>query len=108
MGRGGGAIKPPGTRGGACDDEKAPAAQSSTLELLVRLQHLFSSDDDPSGLSKPVTVDLAAWLAVWGRVLRIDETTLSAAEVVGADLHLRGPITLNPIEIRTFIATLHL
>jgi hypothetical protein len=87
-----------------CD--KAPAAQHDTLELLVRLQHLFSADDDPNGLSKPVTVDLAAWLAVWGRVLRADETTLSAAVVVGADLH--GPITLRPMQIRTFIVTLRL
>jgi hypothetical protein len=87
-----------------CD--KAPAAHNGTLELLVRLQHLFSSDDDPSGLSKPVSVELVAWLAVWGRVLRVDETTLSAAAVIGADLH--GPITLSPMQIRTFIVTLRL
>ena len=60
--------------------------------------------DDPTGLSKPASVDLTAWLAGWGRVLRIDETTLTAAEVIKPDT--QGPVALNPMEIRTFLVTL--
>ena len=88
-----------------CDDAPAPAP--GTLKLLIRLQHLFSAEDDPDGLSKPVAVDLAAWLAPWGRVLSIDETTLTAAEVIGANV--QGlPVTLSPMEIRTFICVMRL
>ena len=49
-------------------------------------------------------MDLTAWLAGWGRALRIDETTLTAAEVIKADM--QGPVALNPMEIRTFLVTL--
>jgi hypothetical protein len=49
-------------------------------------------------------VDLAAWLATWGQVLRIDETTLTAAEVIRADT--RGSIALHPMQLRTFLVTL--
>jgi hypothetical protein len=95
-----------------CDDyaEAAAAATAAVapLQVLIRLQHLFSAEDDPGGpLSQPVAIDLAAWLAGWlGRVLRIDETTLTAAAVIKTDVQNGGALTIYPMEIRTFIVTL--
>jgi hypothetical protein len=87
-----------------CDPPQEQAGPINTVEVLVRLQHFLSAQDDPGGLSKPASVDLAAWLATWGQVLRIDETTLTAAEVIRADT--RGSIALHPMQLRTFLVTL--
>lgn len=76
---------------------------NESLQLLIRLQHLFSVGDDPE-LSKPVTLDLVAWLSAWGDVLHLDETTLTAAKVIKAQAV--KPLTLSPMEIRTFLVTL--
>ena len=84
-------------------DAAAGTSTDREIELLIRLQHLFSAEDDPGGLSKPVAVDLREFLAPWGKVLQIDETTLTAAQVISADVS--ASLTLSPMEIRTFIAS---
>ena len=79
------------------------AINNGTIELLVRLQHIFSADDDPK-LSEPAQVNLFAWLSKLGTVSRIDETKLTAAEVIRSQL--RGPVRLDPMQLRTFIVEL--
>ena len=56
-----------------CDPATATAA--GQLELVVRLQHMYSAEDDPARLSKPATLNLKAWLSTWGDA-QITETTL--------------------------------
>ena len=94
-----------------CDERAADVVGkdgASRLDLLVRLQHVFSTGESPT-LSKPATVDLKAWLASnlgLGSVWRIDETTLSAGKVIAPDTH--GVVTLAPMQIRTFIVRLQI
>ena len=89
-----------------CDP--ARLAVPGELSLLVRLQHLFSKEDDPSALSQPATVDLSAWLGSWlGDALHIEETTLTGGAI--SDSNAAGaPVTLQPMQIRTFLVTLKL
>lgn len=70
--------------------------------LLLRLRHLFAEDEDAE-FSSAAEVDVANLLSPHWHVLRMAETTLSAARVLTNDV---GPIvSLHPMQIRTFIVT---
>jgi hypothetical protein len=76
------------------------------VQLLVRLQHLFSADESTGRAVRTVEVDLQGFLAQWGgTVLEIDEVTLTAATVLSHKIPLADGVTLTPMQIRTFIAT---
>ena len=76
------------------------------LELLVRLQHLYAVGED-AVLSQPATIDMAAFLAAALPGLKVGsvvETTLVAAKVINVAPGTR--VTLEPLQIRTFLVTM--
>ena len=88
-------------------DSPMPPSTTGELTLLVRLQHLFSKEDDPAGLSQEATVDLAAWLAAWlGDAQQMQETTLTGGSVT--DANAAAEVRLQPMQIRTFLVTVKL
>ncbi|XP_022237398.1 lysosomal alpha-mannosidase-like [Limulus polyphemus] len=99
--------------------------------VLLRLEHFFEKTDDPRGLSKPANVSLKDMFTPFN-VVNVTETTLGANQPLRKASrfawniehnstrtnvntgHQRdaptGPefnITLNPMEIRTFLVTLN-
>ncbi|KAK5639939.1 hypothetical protein RI129_010750 [Pyrocoelia pectoralis] len=91
-------------------------------KLLLRLEHPFSKDDDEI-LGKPVIVDLKDLLTLY-TIKSVSETTLGSNQLKSDNVRLQFPIkgnekatgkeltkeedetlkvTLNPMEIRTFI-----
>ncbi|XP_076327158.1 LOW QUALITY PROTEIN: lysosomal alpha-mannosidase-like [Tachypleus tridentatus] len=98
--------------------------------VLLRLEHFFEKADDPSSLSKPVNVSLKDMFTLFD-VVNVTETTLGANKPLqnasrftwhtenSTRMNVNtgrqrdvpvGPefnITLNPMEIRTFLVTLN-
>ncbi|KAE9547717.1 hypothetical protein FO519_009069, partial [Halicephalobus sp. NKZ332] len=68
--------------------------------VLLRLEHIYGKDEDPD-LSKPVDIDPSTILKDL-KVASVIETGLGANYKI-ADVN--GKITLNPLDIRTFILT---
>ncbi|RNF01392.1 lysosomal alpha-mannosidase precursor [Trypanosoma conorhini] len=84
-----------------------PSLQLLTLQLLnkrqllLRLGHRYAVDEDPER-SLPVEVDLPGLLSglPWVTVLRVNEVSLTAAELLQPRVH---KVTIRPMDIRTFI-----
>jgi len=93
--------------------------------VLLRLEHLYDPNDDPQGLSKPITLDLNQFFRTPVTVTRLLEYNLAANEPLDhihrltwrtsdraqpqqtsfkrQASHDTTVITLKPLEIRTFI-----
>uniref|UniRef100_A0A1W7RA88 Alpha-mannosidase n=1 Tax=Hadrurus spadix TaxID=141984 RepID=A0A1W7RA88_9SCOR len=95
--------------------------------VLLRLEHMYEKDDDPNDLSLPVTINFKSLFKAF-QVTSFQEATLGANQNIGDVSQLRWSsveknsypkymkwsksgqspltnITLNPMEIRTFILT---
>jgi len=78
----------------------ATEVSSGPGSLLLRLRHVFAVDEEGAST---VNVDVANLLSPRWRVLRIDETSLTAGRVLASDVD--PVVSLRPMQIRTLIIT---
>jgi len=72
---------------------------TTSNKAIVRLTHIYDTNDDPSNLSKPVTLSLSKLFST--SASSIEETLLSANKNIGA----ADSVTISPKEVRTFVFT---
>jgi len=75
------------------------ALDGTSMKAVVRLTHIYDTNDDPSNLSKPVTLSLSKLFST--KTSAIEETFLSANKNIGA----ADSVTITPKEVRTFVIT---